>query len=71
MKKQPLFVLIKSNRSSRSGVVSWRGSPIPFGTFIASQLQDLEIPEARGKIYKRKPVPAAAGECGHIFSNEN
>lgn len=42
--------LIKSNRSSGSGVVRWRGSPIPFGAFIGSQLQDLEILEARGKI---------------------
>lgn len=62
--------LIKTSRSSGSGAVRWGGSPIPFGAFTASQLQDFEIPEARGKICKRKPVPAAAGECGH-FSDEN
>lgn len=51
---------MKRNRSSGSGAVRWKGSPIPFG-FIASQLQNPEIPEAIGKIYQRKPVPAAAG----------
>lgn len=49
-----------------SGAVRWRGSPIPFGAFIASHVQDLDIPEARGKSCRRKPVPAAAGQCGHI-----
>lgn len=58
--------LIKRNRSLGSGAVRWTGSPIPFGAFIASHVQDLDIPEARGKSCKRKPVPAAAGQCGHI-----
>lgn len=58
--------LLKRNRSSVSGVVRWRGSPVPFDAFITFHLQDLEIPEARWKLYKRKLMRATAGECGHI-----
>lgn len=34
---------------------------------MASQVQDLEIPEAQGEIFKEKPMPATLhGECGYI-----
>lgn len=58
---------IKRNGSLGFGVVKWRGSWIPFGTFIASQVQDLEMPEARRKNFKRKPMPTTLHrECGYI-----
>lgn len=58
---------IKRNRSLGLRVVKWTASGIPFGTFIVPHVQDLEIPEARGKIFQRKPIPATLhGKCGYI-----
>jgi len=41
---------MEMNRSSGSGSVGWRGSLILFRACIASQLQEPEIPKARGEI---------------------